>query len=447
MQRNQYSTLALVCSLAVGAHAPLSYGADAGAPLDPAAEARIRAIVEQVVRDTLARQQQVAATPAPVSNDTKEAIRGIVKEEVSQAKVAAAPAKTDHTAAIIDEVTEKVRLYGVLDYGISHVSNEGGHSSTNERDGVNWGNRLGLTGSQELDWGLKAIFTIEHGFNLSDGTTSQYGTTWGRQAYAGLQNQWGALTFGRQYDFIYDYMNQLNIGGYATTYAGHHGDFDRISGWRVDRSIKFQSATLNGFKWGIMYGSDKPSYAGQSTGDQKTLSLGASYFAGPWSLAGAYIRIDNNTIYPDLQIGVTQLLDQPLNFDGSALVVDQETAIIGGHYQLGKFTLVGNTSRTTFKGYGEKATQNVYEIGGYYPLATKLTGILAYQHSTLENDDWNQVTFGLKRDLSDKTWLYASYSLMKASDDIKANQGAGWYLNNSSDNRQDTARIGMVYTF
>ncbi|HEY0286286.1 MAG TPA: porin [Pseudomonas sp.] len=446
MRRNTYSTLALVCSMCVLSESAFAYGAE-DQQLSPEAEARIRAIVEKVVRDTLAKQQQTASAQAPVNNDTKEAIRGIVKEEVTQAKAQAATRDSSHTADIINEVTEKVKLYGVLDYGLTYVSNEGGSSKTGERDGVNWGNRLGLTGSQDLDWGLKAVFTIEHGFNLSDGTTSQYGTTWGRQAYAGLENKWGRLTFGRQYDFVYDYMNQLNIGGYATTYAGHHGDFDRISGWRVDRSIKFQSATFDGFKFGIMYATDDAAYPGQASGNKETLSLGASYFAGPWSLAAAYVRIDNNDIYPDLQIGVSELLGQKLTFDGSALIVNQETAIVGGHYQLGKFTLVGNTSQTTFKRDGEKDTQHVYEIGGYYPVAEKTTAIVGYQYSTLANDDWNQYTVGVKRDLSEKTWLYASYSWMKASDGVRANQGAGWYLDNSSDNRQDTARLGMVYTF
>jgi len=414
--------------------------ADEAASLSPEAKAQVRAMVEKIVRETLAKQQ---AQQPPA---TAVAPAGLDEEQVTQAQQAPAKRSTA-TADLIDEITEKVKLYGVLDFGATYVSDEGGSSKFGERDGVNWGNRLGLTGSQDLDWGLKAIFTIEHGFNLSDGTTSQYGTTWGRQAYAGVENKWGRLTFGRQYDFVYDYLNQLNIGGYATTYAGHHGDFDRISGWRVDRSIKFQSATFDGFKFGIMYATDDAAYPGQSSGNKETLSLGASYFAGPWSLAAAYVRIDKNDIYPDLQIGKTELFGETLNFDGTPLIVDQETAIVGGHYQLGDFTLVGNTSQTKFKRDGETATQHVYELGGYYPIAEKTTAIAAYQWSDFEGNDWDQVTFGLKRDLSDKTWLYASYSWMKASDGIRANQGAGWYLDNSSDNRQDTFRLGMVYTF
>lgn len=350
---------------------------------------------------------------------------------------------------LVDKVSGHVKLYGVLDYGVTYVSNEGGHSNTRTRDGVNWGNRLGFKGEQDLDYGLKAIFTIEHGFNLSDGTTSQYGTTWGRQAFAGIEHDdYGTLTFGRQYDFIYDYLNQLNIGGYASVYAGHHGDFDRISGWRVNNSVKYQSPSFDGLKFGIMYGTDGETYAGQDSGSNETMSFGASYFGGNWGLSGVYLHIDDNAIYPDLQIGVDQFLGQTLNFDGSPVVADQETLGVGGFYTLDDLTLVANTTQTTFKQGGEEEKQHVYEIGGYYPVFDKKTlAIVGYQYSTLESDQWNQVTFGLKHDLSEKTWIYTSYSWMRASEGVKANQGAGWYLDNSSDNRQDTARIGIIYTF
>ncbi|WP_165855654.1 porin [Marinobacter sp. JSM 1782161] len=352
---------------------------------------------------------------------------------------------------IIDRISDHVTLYGVLDYGVSYVSyvsDEGGESNTRVRDGVNWGNRLGLKGEQDLNYGLKAIFTLEHGFNLSDGTTSQYGTTWGRQAFAGLEHDdYGTLTFGRQYDFIFDYLNQLNIGGYASVYAGHHGDFDRISGWRVDKSVKYQSPSFGGLKFGAMYGTDGSTYAFQDSGSNETFSLGATYFGGNWGLSAVYLNIKDNAIYPDLQIGVTEFLGQTLNFDGSAVVVDQETIGVGGFYQVGDMTLVANSTQTKFENDNGEEKQNVYEAGGYYPVFDKTLAIVGYQHSKLEDDKWDQVTFGLKHDLSEKTWVYASYSWMRASEGIKANQGAGWYLENSSDNRQDTARVGIIYTF
>jgi hypothetical protein len=50
------------------------------------------------------------------------------------------------------------------------------------------------------DNGLSAIFTLENGFNASNGALGQNGRLFGRQAYVGLAStRYGTLTFGRQY--------------------------------------------------------------------------------------------------------------------------------------------------------------------------------------------------------------------------------------------------------
>ena len=121
---------------------------------------------------------------------------------------------------------------------------------------------------------------------------------------------------------------------------------------------------------------------------------------------------------------------------------------------LGDFALVLNTTQTTLSDMvnstgaaDDDATQNVYEIGGYYPIAEKTLLIGGYQHSELEEYDFDEVTLGVKYDFTDAAWLYTSYSYMEGSDDTFVNQGAAWYLENSSTNTQQTARIGMILTF
>lgn len=361
----------------------------------------------------------------------------------------------------VSELSRHVELYGVLDFGVTWVDDEGGDSKVTGRDSVNWGNRLGFKGSIPLAPGYNGVFKLEHGLKISDGATSQYGSTWGRQAYAGVESEeFGTLTYGRQYDFMYENFNQLNIGGYATTYAGHHGDLDRISGWRVDNSVKYVSPSLNGFKFGVMYSSDDRAYAlqgddyGFGEAPLETLSAGASYFGGTWSIATAYVNIKGDTAYPLLQAGVPSLDD--VTMYGAGVKADREIIALGGFVMLGDFALVLNTSQTTLSDMVEQATQteveddatqNVYEIGGYYPIADKTLLIGGFQHSELEDYDFDQVTVGVKYDFTDAAWLYASYSYMEGSDDTYVNQGAAWYLENSSDNTQQTARIGMILTF
>ena len=69
----------------------------------------------------------------------------------------------------VADLAKNVELYGVLDFGVTWVDDEGGESKVSGRDSVNWGNRIGLKGSIDLMPGYKGIFKLEHGFKLSDG--------------------------------------------------------------------------------------------------------------------------------------------------------------------------------------------------------------------------------------------------------------------------------------
>ena len=88
----------------------------------------------------------------------------------------------------------------ILDAGITYVNNTGGSHVVKFDDGVAYGNRFGLKGTEDLGGGLKAVFTLESGFHLGNGQLGFGGAEFGRQAYVGLQNDWGTLSFGNQLD-------------------------------------------------------------------------------------------------------------------------------------------------------------------------------------------------------------------------------------------------------
>lgn len=334
-----------------------------------------------------------------------------------------------------------VSIYGVIDAGFTYVSNEGGESDFAPKDGANYGNRLGFKGAEDLGGGMKAIFTMEHGFQLKDGTDAKYQPFWGRQLFVGLETPVGTITLGRQYDFINEYLTLLNVGGFASVYAGHHGDLDRISGWRVNNAIKYKSKSYDGWSFGGMY-------APSENQGGSTLSLGAGYYSPGWSLGLAYVKLKDEALNPEFSTGLSQFLGQTLTWDGTPIIADTHEVLgIGGSYQWGALTLVGNHTQTTFTGYGHKERQRVYEVGGIYPLGQRTLGIVGYQHSTLQGKQWDQLTLGVKHDLSKRTWVYASVSAMQASRGVMANQGAGYYLDNADGRRQNTARVAMIHTF
>src|ERR1700730_9646737 len=93
----------------------------------------------------------------------------------------------------------RVTLYGILDEGVVYQNNTGGATggkkvSLDSLAGIN-GSRWGLTGSEDLGGGLRAIFTLESGQNINNGTFGQGGTEFGRQAFVGLgTDRFGSLT-------------------------------------------------------------------------------------------------------------------------------------------------------------------------------------------------------------------------------------------------------------
>jgi outer membrane protein OmpU len=96
----------------------------------------------------------------------------------------------------LSRAQSNVTLYGILDAGVTYVNNTGGAHVWKFDDGVSYGNRIGFKGAEDLGGGLAAVFALESGFRLGTGRLAFGGAEFGRQAYVGLKNAWGALSFG-----------------------------------------------------------------------------------------------------------------------------------------------------------------------------------------------------------------------------------------------------------
>ncbi len=178
-----------------------------------------------------------------------------------------------------------VTLYGMADVWLGQTSstNAAGTKLTQTKidsGGFN-GSRFGLKGAEDLGGGLKAIFQFESGFDLSTGASTQGGKLFGRQAYAGLQGGFGAVTLGRQYS-AYDSLrgdtNQVWDSSFAATGSVWGvGIADYTS--RVDNSIMYQSPSFGGFSGAVQLGMGENKTAGASA--TKTNSLNLKYANGP----------------------------------------------------------------------------------------------------------------------------------------------------------------------
>ncbi|PRX28735.1 putative porin [Paraburkholderia sp. BL18I3N2] len=185
-----------------------------------------------------------------------------------------------------------VTLYGVLDEGINYTNNVGRGHVYELASGYAQGSRWGLKGAEELGGGLKAIFQLENGFDLSSGRLNQGGRMFGRQAFVGLSaNQFGTLTFGRQYDSVVDYLAQTTANGnWAGSLFSHPYDNDNTdNSFRLDNSVKYTSPSLSGFQFGGVYSfSNDTNFA-----NNRAYSFGGQYSYGGLLVAAAYLQADN----------------------------------------------------------------------------------------------------------------------------------------------------------
>ncbi|MFM0396864.1 porin [Paraburkholderia phytofirmans] len=185
-----------------------------------------------------------------------------------------------------------VTLYGVLDEGINYTNNVGRGHVYELASGYAQGSRWGLKGAEELGGGLKAIFQLENGFDVSSGRLNQGGRMFGRQAFVGLSaNQFGTLTFGRQYDSVVDYLAQTTANGnWAGSLFSHPYDNDNTdNSFRLDNSVKYTSPSLSGFQFGGVYSfSNDTNFA-----NNRAYSFGGQYSYGGLLVAAAYLQADN----------------------------------------------------------------------------------------------------------------------------------------------------------
>ncbi|MDK3025985.1 porin [Cupriavidus taiwanensis] len=189
------------------------------------------------------------------------------------------------------QAQEGVTLYGLLSVGVAYVSNEGGNAATRMVPGTMQNNRWGLRGTEDLGGGARGLFVLESGFGLDDGRSQQGGRLFGRQAYVGLgHDQYGTVTFGRQYDAVFDTLGAMSAPVAAAGLATHVGDNDNVFGsFRHNNAVKYVSPSWGGLRAEATYAL---SDAGRSA-NNRSFSLGSSYASGPLKLAAAYMQLDH----------------------------------------------------------------------------------------------------------------------------------------------------------
>ncbi|WP_322094040.1 porin [Paraburkholderia bannensis] len=161
------------------------------------------------------------------------------------------------------QAQSSVTLYGVADAFVQFLSN-GGKSSWSQRSGGGVPSRIGMKGVEDLGGGLKAVFTLESGFNINNGTGfSDTGAMFYRQSWVGLtHDRYGTFSLGRQYQPTFWVLYpgdpfQANEMLSLLSATGSVVDRNTLglqaSGGRSSNSLVYRSPKLKGFQLLAMY--------------------------------------------------------------------------------------------------------------------------------------------------------------------------------------------------
>jgi predicted porin len=320
-----------------------------------------------------------------------------------------------------------VTLYGFVDEGLVYVNNQSGHSNLETITGQTSGSRWGLRGAEDLGGGLKAVFTLENGFDTSNGKLLQGNREFGRQAFVGLSSdRWGTVTLGRQYDPMTELIGDIAATSMWAWLGTHPGDFDNLnSTFRVNNAVKYQSPKFYGLQASGMFA---PGGVAGDFASGRVYTLGLKYVNGPLTAALAYDNINNPSV---------SVLDSAVSPGQAGYVTPGRSPVFNGYasanvwqifgaaasYKIGQGSIgfvytnarFQNILRTASTPNTGNATFNSYEINGRYYITPALLIGASYDYTQARDAKYQQIDFGPDYSLSRRTdlnlvgvWQHAS---------------------------------------
>ncbi|MFT4068193.1 porin [Paraburkholderia sp.] len=329
-----------------------------------------------------------------------------------------------------------VTLYGLIDTGITYVSNAGGKSEVVANDGIIQPSRFGFRGSEDLGGGTQAIFTLENGFSLNTGAFSQSGLIFGRQAFVGVTNsRWGSLTLGRQYDFVWDYITLFSMGSRIGAYGFHPGDYDHLGGsLRINNAVKYSVQPIGGLSLGVLY-----AFGGQpaSASNGRAVAAGARYTGGIFSIAAAYNNVHDMPLNPSAQIATSLGPSFP---QGLFVANNLQNIELAASVTVGPSSTRALFTDTTIDTPSTSATMRSYEVSEVYQFTPAIAFSAGYAFTRMSPAIWRNVSAVLDYSLSKRTDVYLSAAYQNASGGAHA---AFLTLPPSSNGHDTAVRIGM----
>jgi predicted porin len=252
----------------------------------------------------------------------------------------------------IAHAQSSVTLYGVISESLEYVSNsKGNHLYVLSNAGM-MPPRWGLRGVEDLGGGTKAIFTLEDGFNITNGAMLN-GGIFGRQAYAGLSNDHlGTVTLGRQYEEMTSTMWFTTASNTFAGYGAHIGDNDNMFFTnRFNNAVRYASPTIAGLSFAGSFALSNSTEFSDNDG----FSGSVTYANGPLKVAAALTQFNrrSDALPSNLTSGAVDSTGwgfrSPFVTSSGGAGTDQQRIMgVGGTYDFGWFHVLGNYTNVLF---------------------------------------------------------------------------------------------------
>jgi len=332
-----------------------------------------------------------------------------------------------------------VTIYGLMDLGLVREFGAAIGPATKVSSGMSNGSRLGIKGVEPLGGGWDALFLLESGIQLDDGSIGQGGVVFGRQAYAGLRSPLGTLTVGGQYTPHFDTMVMVDPFGTGT--AGDAKNLIPSSGdatTRMTNTIKLATAAWRGLTAELVYA---PGEIGGNDSAGRQFGGAVTYLAGPLNLRLGYHYRNSDT--PTLQRSSAR---------NTLLAATYQFTHIKAHLAWGIDKGVGSSIlRNAGNPYGyasapgpsEDSTDLLVGLSAARGAHTFMASFIHKDEKTARNQDAAQVALGHRYALSRRTDTYAVVS------HISNRRGASYTVGHASDvgNSSRVYSVGVRHLF
>ncbi|ARP89854.1 porin [Bordetella genomosp. 9] len=334
----------------------------------------------------------------------------------------------------VAQAETSVTLYGILDTGIGYQNIKGDGFDKQSKfgmiNGVQNGSRWGLRGSEDLGDGLRAVFTVESGFNSGNGNSAQGGRLFGRQATIGLaSNSWGQLDFGRQTNVASKFFGSIDPFAEGFGLANIGTAFSSSNTTRYDNLVLYQSPVFGGFQVGAGYSFNIDDNDAGDTGfrtneNQRGITAGLRYVNGPLNLAAGYDQINRPHTAADT------------NSDAAGTGDRIRAWLVGGAYdfEVVKLSLAYGQTRG---GWIQASSLTGLFTSGGNPLGS------SFFPSNIYSDDFKtkQWMVGLSAPIGGATSVFGSWQRVNVSDSSLYTSGT--YL--GEDSNMNVYSLGVTY--